>query len=154
MTTQQEHKSPAGDLMPVPVHVTGIEAELAASLRASDAPQKRRRLVSNYETVTLDQTNNCRPVLAENRNRHRAVLIVHGALGGASLTTSFAWLDSTEAGAVTAARTQTGGAYISAANTINIPFEVRGTNALWGCLDAAATTVVTITVIEEVWEDG
>lgn len=156
MSTEYDTKEtnphpPRGDVQPVPVHITGIEA--AVSL--THTPARKKRIVSRYSTVVLTATNPVAPILPDDPSRVQACLIVHGDIfGSGGLNAAYGWLADSESAATNAARNQDGGAgaYISATN--NSPFSpILGSNAMWGALDNNATKQLVITVIADYCED-
>lgn len=152
MTTQEDTPTPRyGDIQPVPVHVTGVD--LGVSM-APVVPSPCKKTITRFSTYVLTLANPVQPILSPDEARIRAVVIVHSSVGGSAAATSYGWLASTQAAAQAGAsdqgdQTNEAAAYVSAGGTINVPFEFRGGNAVWACLDSAATTNLTLTVISD-----
>lgn len=133
---------------PVPVHITGVSAEVHLGAGAAPAPAARRQLRTEFTTVELDTTNSCQPLLAADSSRVQAIILVRAAAGTADASTSYGWLGDSKEQAQTGARTQKAGGYITADSPLAIP-PILGQGAVWAALDAGATTGLTLTVIAD-----
>jgi hypothetical protein len=141
---------PAGDVQPVPVHVTGIDPGLR---RPGEA---RKKIVTRFKTYVLTTVNPVQNILEEDFSRVCAVIIARAVIGAGINSGAYGWLAATQAQARTAAQNggseaATGG-YISAGGQI-VPVEIRGGNAFWAALDNAATANMTLTVVCDYDED-
>jgi hypothetical protein len=125
MTDQQPYSPPAGDLTPVPVHVTGISA--GATLGHA-APLGRDRVRTRFLTETVDDINPVRPLLPDDSDRVCARI---QATGGDVV------LCASEADAQHAPPQ---GSVLPSANTA--PWPVRGQGAVWAAQKTPGTSCV------------
>jgi hypothetical protein len=147
------HTATDAEVTPVPVALHSMTPEVAAGLATGGPRPRGRRLRTHFDTVVVDTVSNpVRPLLPDDPDRARAVLIVHGALGGGNTSGSFGWIASSEALAGTAARGQASGAYITATSGQTV-WVIEGTGAAWLAIDPTATAALSVTVFADYYDD-
>jgi hypothetical protein len=130
-TSQTNPCPPAGDVQPIPVHVTGIEPAAAAAL---PAPRRRRKvIVTRFGTETVDDTNPVRPILPEDPGRVCAWLQASGG---------DVYLADTQAKASAAADTASSGEATLLPKANTAPWPVHGQQPVWAAQAAAAAACV------------
>ena len=153
-TRETNEHPPRGDVQPVPVHITGIEA--AAAIRFAPEKKAGKKRTSRLATYVLTTANPVQPILPEAPNRVHAYIMVRALIGGAANAGSYGWIGSNQSIVTQAASAHgegsiEGAIYVSAGGTIN-GFDVYGTDAVWASIDGGATVNLTISVISD-YED-
>lgn len=128
----------------LPVHLTGISAEVASAMSLPRPSRKREQIKSTlrtYITAANDATG-AQLVLPPSPNRIQAQIIPQGPVGSSGTASSHGWLSATKAGAAAQE-----GAHISASG--QGPVLTKTQSALYVCADPAASAVLVVTVIAD-----
>lgn len=122
---------------PIPIHVTGTDLV--------DHGERRRKVVTNFHTLIVKNGDtDIYPVVPQSSNRRRTVVIPSAGAASGAQTTAYGWLSPRRSLAQ-----QQVGTLITAASSINYPFETDTTEALWFSIDPGAGHAIYLSIIEE-----